>query len=107
MSFYEIKGYTIKDLILKFNQSSNVFTYYILKSILSLNFSNILFALDHFNINSIKSGCNVDSCDMLVKYIKKIFNESHNKYKTLLDKLINLKFDDIDLSLRMTIFGHY
>jgi hypothetical protein len=57
MDFYDIKKFKEEYLVEKFNQSSNVFSYYILKSILGIKFGDIIFKLDHINnlINSTKS----------------------------------------------------
>lgn len=104
LSFYKIDEYNLNNLIMKFNQSSNVYSYYVLKVILSLKFSNIIFALDHFNKNNNKQ-CNINRCDILVKRIKNMFNKSHSKYNNILNKLIHL--NNNDTSLRMTIFGSY
>lgn len=56
MDFFSIKIFNEKNLINNFNQSSNVFSYYILKSILNLHFGDILLKLSHFikltNINT-------------------------------------------------------
>ena len=137
MDFFSIKKFKEKYLIEKFNQSSNVFSYYILKSILGLNFGDILFELDHIkkllnnkitqtntldNLNSfefvntitpwkdtsnqsqhnheILEFCNVNSCQKLVKYIKKHINKPPVK---LINKIIKY-LDSIDDSLRMTVF---
>lgn len=106
MTFYEIKQYSVDNLINKFNQTSNVFAYYILKCILSLNFHNI-FKLNHFQKHTKQQDglCDVNSCNILINYIKNIYVESHNKYNILLNEMINLK--STNKSLRMTIFGAY
>jgi hypothetical protein len=87
MDFYSIKKFKEEYLINNFNQSSNIFSYYILKSIIGLKFSDILFKLDHINelinnkptqnINKI----NFDKSDEKIKliYPLNISNHLHNK----------------------------
>lgn len=108
MKFYNIKDYNVNNLINNFNQTTNVFSYYILKSLMTLHFSDLLFTFDHFKIfiNSTYQHCNVDKCNVIIKYIKKIYYESFNKYTKLLNKIINM-LNINDQSLRMTIFGIY
>jgi len=101
MNFYSIKEFNEKNLTEKFNQTSNVFSYYILKSILTLNFGDILFELNHmkqFDKNN-KLICDVNQCLVLSKYIKKQLKHIPIE---LLNKIIReLKLNDN--SLKMTI----
>ena len=83
INFFNIDEFNINNLIKKFNQSSNVFSYYILKCLFCLEF------LNRSNITEF----NID-------HILKLF--SHN----FIDKVIRqLKIND--LSLRMCIFGKF
>ena len=106
MDFYDIDKFDKEKLIEKFNQSSNVFAYYILKCIITNNFCNIILELDHFKhlIDSNKNSiCNINSCKSIANYI----NDSlQNLPIKLINKTIK-KLESYDNSLRMTIFGSY
>lgn len=123
MKFYSIKKFEKEYLINKFNQSSNIYSYFILKSILGINFGDIIFELDHIknlintNIGSWQNNliitntildsnndsnlneCNVHNCKKLVKYITKIINKPQIK---LINKIIKHLYLNND-SLRMTV----
>ncbi len=108
MKYYSINNYKIDNLVKHFNQSTNVFSYYILKSLLTLRFSDILFLFDHYknHINEKSNNCNIDKCNIIIKYITTIHKKSYCEYNILINKIIHhLKLDD--KSLRMTIFGPY
>lgn len=96
MNFFNISNFN-QDLINQnFNQTSNVFAYYILKSILTINFPQII-----LNINTKK--CNVYKCPFVEQYLN---NQLSNKPIQLLNKVIkHLKLNDN--SLKMSIFNFY
>lgn len=96
MNFFNISNFD-QDLInQKFNQSSNVFAYYILKSILTIDFPQII-----LNINT--KECNVYSCSIVEKYLNKNLSNLSTKF---LNKVIkHLKLNDD--SLKMTVFNFY
>lgn len=108
MTYYNITNYKLSLIKDKLNQTTNVFSYYILKSILTIDFTKIIFELDHIKKLLIVdknyiSNCNVNQCDILIKYISNLLR---NPPKKILDKIIkHLKLDDN--SLRMSIFGYY
>jgi hypothetical protein len=77
MDFYSIDKFEKKHLINKFNQSSSVFSYYILKSILGIKFGDIIFELDHINY-----------------IINGKFNPLQNNPTELLNRSINVVVDD-------------
>lgn len=96
MNFFNILKFDQELINQQFNQTSNVFAYYILKSILTINFPQII-----LNINTNK--CNTYNCPIIEKYLNK--NLSNIPYK-LLNKVIKyLKLNDN--SLKMTIFNYY
>ena len=115
MEYYEIEKFKKKYIIEKFNQSTNAFSYYILKSILGLNFATILLSLNHF-IKLIqptqptqliqptrKIQCNVNKCNPLVKHIIKTLTNPKKIIKFLNKVIKRLEF--FDETLRMTIFN--
>ena len=108
MTYYNITNYKLSLIKDKLNQTTNVFSYYILKSILTIDFTKIIFELDHIKKllivdDNYISNCNVDQCDILIKYISNLLR---NPPKKILDKIIkHLKLDDN--SLRMSVFGYY
>ena len=104
MDYYGIEKFKQKHIEKKFNQSTNVFVYYILKSILTLNFASIILQLNHIaNKINIKSNCNVNNCIPLVKHIKKILIKPKKIIK-LINKVIK-RLEFFDETLRMTVFG--
>jgi len=96
MNFFNINKFDQELINQQFNQSSNVFAYYILKSILTINFPQII-----LNINT--KECNIYNCPTIKKYIN---NNLSNLSTKLLNKVINhLKLNDN--SLKMTVFNFY
>lgn len=83
INFFNIDEFNINNLIKKFNQSSNVFSYYVLKSLLCLEFLN---------------GSNITDYD--IDQILKLY------LPYFIDKVIR-KLKINDLSLRMCIFGKF
>ena len=104
MEFYSIRKFKRKHIIKKFNQASNVFSYYILKSIFSLDFGDIIFKLNHIQkliVDPSNYICKSDNCQILVNHMTNILNKPP---KNFLNKMIK-NLDLSDDSLRMTIFG--
>jgi len=93
MRYYSIKKFNNQEIHNKFNQSTNAFSYYILKSILTINFDEIILKFNHFNNNH--------NHPNLLTLIHKIIKQPPVK---LINKIIkHLELDDN--SLRMTLFG--
>lgn len=98
MNFYSINSFDINLIKSNFNQSSNAYSYYILKTILNMHFFDVLYEL---------------------KYIKKLLNNNNechieNKIKNIIDNLpivflnkIIKDFKIIDNSLKLTLFSYY
>jgi hypothetical protein len=96
MNFFNIYEFNKKLIYQRFNQSSNVFSYYILKSILTINFPSII-----LNLNTLD--CNVYKCYIVEKYLNKTISKIPTKF---LNKVIkNLKLNDN--CLKMTVFNFY
>jgi hypothetical protein len=104
MEYYGIEKFKKKHIKKKFNQGTNVFVYYILKSILTLNFADILvkFSYLHDNTNK-KQHCSVNNCIPLVKYVKKTLNKPKQTIK-FINKVIK-RLELFDNTLRMTILN--
>lgn len=115
MSFYDIKKFTSNELSAKFNQTTNVFAYYILKPILSLQWPDILLKLNHFKPNSMSDTmfdtisdtisntmkCSVSNCPIILKNTLNIIKNLKIRF---LNKIIK-KLQTDDFSLKMTIFS--
>jgi hypothetical protein len=96
MNYYMIDKYTIQHLMTKFHQSSNVYSYYILKCILTID-SSIIFII----INKLIPELGPDK--EIISYITRVLDEINIP---LINKVIqNLNFND--RSLRMSLFGYY
>ena len=96
MNFFNITKFD-NDIIKKqFNQTTNVFSYYILKSILTIRFTDIILQINTEN-------CNAYKCSIIENYIN---NNLSNIPIKLLNKIIkHLKLNDN--SLKMTVFNFY
>lgn len=103
--YYSIPTFKSDIIAENFNQSSNIFSYYILKCILTIDFGIIIFNLDHIKkyLLDKSNNCNVNDCLILFEHIKQILNKPPKK---LLQKIIK-HLETNDNSLRMTIFGFY
>jgi hypothetical protein len=104
MNYFNIKKFSEYYLINNFNQSSNVFSYYILKCILSFEFCNVIFPLFYSSklLNN-KSECSVNKCSVIVKYIKDILKYKQKKF---LNNIINKLNCNFNQSLTMTVFDY-
>lgn len=104
MEYYQIEKFKKKYIKEKFNQSTNAYSYYILKSIFGLDFATILLSLDHFNIliKDKENNCNVNSCKIIVKHIIKTF-KNPKKILKFINKIIK-RLELFNNTLRMTIF---
>ncbi len=110
MNYYSIEKFRSSELRNKFNQSTNAFSYYILKSILTINFDQIILKFNHFETNhpnqniqnqNIPTPCNVNHCPIIKNHINHIWSKPPKKF---INKIIRfLQLDDS--SLRMTLFG--
>jgi hypothetical protein len=109
MEYYGIEKFKEKYIRKKFNQSTNVFVYYILKSILTLNFADILGKFNYLhntnntNTDYTSKECNVNECIPLVKYIKKTLSNPKKIIK-FINKIIK-RLEFFDNTLRMTILN--
>jgi len=69
LNIFNIKNFS-KDLI-KFNQTNNIFAYVVLKTIYTINFTQIIFAFPYFrkyiDLDIIK--CDTERCDKVIEYI--------------------------------------
>jgi hypothetical protein len=98
MAFFNIKKFKSKELSEKFNQSSNVFAYYILKSIFTLKWTHILFELLYLpSVNKFETSANV---------FKIILDLINNLDVKLLNKIIK-KLKSHDKSMKMTVFSKF
>lgn len=114
MKYYKINKFSKKDIIKKFNQSSNVFSYFILKSILCLEWSEIICGMDYLkkyivlDKSSTKKNCNVNMCKPLIIHIKKIekIMYDENFYDNFFTDVIKYFPTNIGKnSLRMTLLS--
>lgn len=98
MNYFNIVSFDDQLIKLNFNQTSNAFSYYILKPIIGLRFFDILFELRY-----IKKLMNDNNKCQIINIIKTCI---HNKPLIMINQMITeLKYDSN--SLRMTIFGYY
>ena len=88
MKFFDINSFNSELLQNKFNQTTSVFSYFILKPILSTEFCNIIFPFPYINklFNNNYEECNIYKCNYIVNFITK--------------KMINLKINEINLALK-------
>jgi hypothetical protein len=104
MNFYGIKKFSEEYLINNFNQSSNAFSYYILKCIFSFEFYNIISPVSYVSkLLNKTNDCNVDKCPIIVRYIDNILKY---KQKDFLNNIINKLNCNFNKSLTMTIFDY-
>jgi hypothetical protein len=100
MNYFKIDKFDIKLIKSNFNQSTNVYSYFILKSIFSMHFFDILYELDY--IKELINPNSNEKC-LIFNNINRIVNNIPIKF--LNNIISNLDYDDD--SLRMTIFGYY
>ena len=100
MNYFSINSFDIESIKENFNQSTNVYSYFILKSILSMYFFDILYELDY-----IKKLIKQDIRDKYLM-IDKVKNIIDNLPIVFLNKIIKNQHMNDD-SLRMTIFGYF
>ena len=98
-----------------FDQTTNIFSYVVLKSIYNLFNFDILSNINHLYINE-KNTCSYNKCEQIVDLTKKLFDRNkknvkhflseHNKIKHIFNKYyfnpINYKYDN---NFRMTLFS--
>lgn len=96
MNFYNITTFDSKLLATRFNQTTNIFSYFILKCILETEFCNIIFAFPYIykllpSKEQNKNDCNIKECSTIVSYISR-------KMLDLPIKIINqnIKYNDKD-----------
>jgi hypothetical protein len=100
MTFFNISHFNYDIIIKQFNQSTNIYSYYILKTILLNDFFNIIINTPMFNKIIISHSCTSFSCKNLIDLINNNLNQINLKK-------INLYLNNIkcyDSSLRMTLF---
>lgn len=101
MKYYNINVFSKSELEKKFLQTTNVFSYYIIKTILTTNIIDLIMMNSIINKNV--SMCNVNKCDKLVKLLHNILTHTN---KHLITKLFNkITILNNDYSLRMTLFS--
>jgi hypothetical protein len=73
MNYYNIKTFDSKLLATRFNQTTNIFSYFILKCLLETEFCNIIFAFPYIYhiFMSNDSICDINECPAIVTYISK------------------------------------
>ena len=110
MKYYNIYNYNQNELLIKFNQTTNVFSYYIFKCILNLYFDQIFHVIPHIRqLNNNESQliiCNVHKCDLLINIIKSILNNLPIKFINVIINKLSLN-DKLNNSLRMVLFSKY
>ena len=75
MKFYNIQEYNIDIIKEKFNQTTNCFSYYILKAIFNLNISKIIILFDYLSfITNNNNKCNYLQCDKLYNIINQLID---------------------------------
>lgn len=100
MNFFNIKKYN-ENTLLNFNQTTNCYSYYIIKCILYNNIFDIIFSFNYINklINNDKCNCDIYNCLPIIDIIKLNINNINNIDNII--KKINLN----DSSLRMVLFS--
>jgi hypothetical protein len=97
LNIFNVKDFS-KDLV-KFNQINNIFAYVVLKTIYTINFTQIIFAFPYFRkyteLDIIK--CNVENCDEIIEYI-------HQVTKNLDIKFVNNVIKNLNTSKPFTYF---
>jgi hypothetical protein len=76
MNFYNIKNFNSKLLATQFNQTTNIFSYFILKCILETEVCNIIFAFPYIYkfltpYEQENYSCNIKECPSIVPYISR------------------------------------
>jgi len=125
LNYFNIKEFNIKEMI-KYNQTTNCFSYYFIKSLLNLNISDIIFSFDYINNlfthsaypktkiinNSHNTLCNVNTCNTIVNniilYLKPFITETSSIHDKKIINLINNVIKNIqhnDNSLKMSILN--
>lgn len=103
LKFFNINSLEIDELD-KIKSNTAVFSYFVLKSVLTTEFCEILFSFPYinkiFNNDDIKE-CNIYKCESIVNYITKKVNSLPNK--DINDLIKNKKITDD--SLRRTMFN--
>ena len=89
LNIFNIKNFS-KDLV-KFNQTNNIFAYVVLKTIYTINFTEIIFAFPYFRkyteLNIIK--CDTERCDKVIEYIYKVTKNLDIKFVNSVIKNLN------------------
>ena len=98
MNYFSINSFNMNLIKLNFHQSTNVFSYFILKSIFSIHFYDILYEL-----NYIKKLINDNNQSLIIPKIKNIIDNFPIVFLNKIIQNININND----SLRMSIFGNY
>lgn len=107
MNFYNIKNFNSKLLATQFNQTTNIFSYFILKCILETEVCNIIFAFPYiykFILSNEQENysCNIKECPSIVSYIsKKMLKLPIN----IINQVINDNYNNDDKSLRRTFYS--
>ena len=89
LNIFNVKNFS-KDLV-KFNQTNNIFAYVILKTIYTINFTEIIFAFPYFRkytqLDIIK--CDTERCDKVIEYIYKVIKNLDIKFVDNVIKNLN------------------
>ena len=89
LNIFNIKNFS-KDLV-KFNQTNNIFAYVVLKTIYTINFTEIIFAFPYFRkytqLDIIK--CDTERCDKVIEYIYKVTKNLDIKFVNSVIKNLN------------------
>jgi hypothetical protein len=89
LNIFNIKNFS-KDLI-KFNQTNNIFAYVVLKTIYTINFTQIIFAFPYFrkyiDLDIIK--CDTERCDKVIEYIYQVTKNLDIKFVNSVIKNLN------------------
>jgi hypothetical protein len=89
LNLFKIKNFS-KDLV-KFNQTNNIFAYVVLRTIYTINFTEIIFAFPYFRkytqLDIIK--CDTERCDKVIEYIYKVIKNLDIKFVNNVIKNLN------------------
>jgi hypothetical protein len=98
-NFYKIKSINQLFHNNDFNQTSNVFSYFILKGFYNTDSINILKILPHIKISN-SYNCKNNSCNPITEFTQKLFNDKLNNF--FFQHYFNLNENS---TLRMTLFS--